>query len=122
MSESQPHWMSPRLLEFAGLDDRLPFGSHTAKALIAPRALLNTQGADDPLANPVGTRLSFDEALRVFELLGAAEKQAVHWRPGGHGQTREDWSALFDFCDRVLFGKDSGRRFNNWPKSSAQMW
>lgn len=115
MTSSQPHWFTPRLKEFVGRDERLPFGSHTAKALIAPRRLLNTQGAHDGLANPVGTRKTFEAAQTIFELMGVPENQAVHWRPGGHGQLEEDWLALFDFCDRVFFGKATARRFNNWP-------
>ena len=118
MTDQQPHWFTPRLRGFIGMDDRLPVGSHTAKALIAPRALFNTQGADDTLSNPIGTRRSFDAAQEVFELLGVPQNQAIHWRPGGHGQTEVDWAALLDFCDRVFFGKTSDRQFNNWPVSS----
>ncbi len=116
MVSSHPHWFSPRLGDFIGLDDRLPFGSHTAKALVAPRGLLNTLGVHDGLANPVGTRRTFEAAQAVFEVLGVPANQAVHWRPGGHGQIEEDWSALFDFCDRLFFGRPSARRFNNWPE------
>ena len=116
MTKQHPHWFTERIRKFIGYDDRLPIGSHTAKALIAPRGLINTQGADDPLANPVGTRRTFDAAQEVFELLRIPENQAIHWRPGGHGQTKVDWLALFDFCDRVFFGKEPERRFNNWPE------
>lgn len=115
MTSSQPHWFTPRLTEFIGRDERLPVGSHTAKALIAARALFNSQGSDDSLSNPVGTRKTFEAAQRVFDLLGVPDHQTIHWRPGGHGQLREDWLALFDFADRVFFGKESGRRFENWP-------
>ena len=113
MASSQPHWFTPRLKRFVGRDERLPVGSHTAKALIAPRPLLNTQGAHDGLANPVGTRKTFEAAQTIFELLGVPENQPVHWRPGGHGQMEEDWLALFDFCDRVFFGNTPAHRFNN---------
>ncbi len=115
MTSLHPHWFTSRLGEFIGHEDRLPFGSHTAKALIAPRPLLNTQGAHDGLANRVGTRKTFEAAQTVFELLGVPENQAVHWRPGGHGQLKEDWLALFDFCGRVFFSRTPVRQFNNWP-------
>ena len=116
MVSSHPHWFTPRLGDFIGLEDRLPFGSHTAKALVAPRGLLNTLGVHDGLSNPVGTRRTFEAAQEVFEMLGVPDNQAVHWRPGGHGQIEDDWSALFDFCDRLFFGRPSARRFNNWPE------
>jgi hypothetical protein len=66
LASSQPHRFTPRLKRFASRDERLPVGSHTAKALIAPRPLLNTQGAHDGLANPVGTRKTFEAAQRLF--------------------------------------------------------
>jgi len=115
MARNHNYWFTRRLYEFVDQAERLPFDSHTAKALIAPRGLLNTQGADDPLANPVGTRATFEAAQEIFELLGVPENQGVHWRPGGHGQLKEDWLALFDFGDRLFFGLPAERRFDHWP-------
>ena len=99
------HGNSERLGDFVDRADRLPVDSHTAKALIAPRGLLNTQGADDDLANPAGTKESFAAAQKIFDLLGVPNHQAIHWRPGGHGQLREDWLALFDFSERFFSGR-----------------
>ena len=115
MMGSQPHWFTERLTSFKGLDERLPFGSHTAKALIAPRGLFNTNGRDDALANPVGTQASFEAAQVVFDWLEAGENQGLHWRPGGHMQGLEDWLALLDFCDRYYFGKKSSRDLAEMP-------
>lgn len=115
MTGSQSHWFTKRLTAFNGLEERLPFGSHTAKALIAPRGLFNTQGRDDGLANPVGTQASFEAAQVVFEWLDAARNQGLHWRPGGHMQGLEDWLALLDFCDRYFFGTASTRNLAELP-------
>lgn len=115
MVEAHAYWFGERLSGFVDDADRLPFDSHTAKALIAPRGLFNTLGSDDALSNPLGTRATFDAAQRVFELLGVPENQGVHWRPGGHGQLKQDWLALFDFGDRLFFGIPTERRFDQWP-------
>ena len=115
MTGSQPHWFTSRLTAFKGLEERLPFGSHTAKALIAPRGLFNTQGRDDGLSNPVGTQATFEAAQVVFDWLAAKENQGLHWRPGGHMQSLEDWLALLDFCDRYYFGKPSARNLVQLP-------
>ena len=105
MMRNHPYWFTKRLGDFVDRADRLPVDSHTAKALIAPRGLLNTQGADDDLANPAGTKESFAAAQKIFDLLGVPDHQAIHWRTGGHGQLREDWLALFDFSERLFAGR-----------------
>jgi len=115
MAKNHSYWFTERLSEFVDDSARLPFDSHTAKALIAPRGLFNSLGADDPLSNPRGTQATFEGAQQVFDLLGVPENQGVHWRPGGHGQLKEDWLALFDFSDRLFFGVPTERRFDLWP-------
>jgi len=113
--KQQPHWFGPNLIAFAGREDRLPFDGHTAKALIAPRPLLNTHGRDDPIANPLGTQATFQAAQAVYEWLGKPGNQGLVWRPGGHGQFEEDWMALFDFADLHFFGKRTERDFRQMP-------
>lgn len=104
-------WWAPRLMTFVGREERLPFEAHTLKAAVAPRAFLNTHARHDWWANPYGTALNHYGALPVFEWLGAADRAALHWRDGGHAQAEEDWEALFDFCDRILFDQPTDRRF-----------
>ncbi len=111
MERGHARWFTSRLYEFSGREDRLPFDGHTFKALIAPRALLNTQGREDSLANPVGTEATFRSAQQVFKLLGVPDNQGLHWRPGQHEQSEQDWLALLDFADWRLFGKRSSRPF-----------
>jgi len=106
------HWWVPRLFDFADREARLPFDAHTAKALIAPRALINTHARQDYWANPYGTQLTYQAAQVVYRWLGAGDRQGIHWRPGGHAQGPEDWNALLDFADWHFFGKQSERRFD----------
>jgi len=114
------HWWVPRLFEFADQEVRLPFDAHTAKALIAPRALINTHALQDYWANPYGTQLTYQAAQIVFEWLGVGERQGIHWRPGGHAQGPEDWQALLDFCDGHFHGKKMGRKFDVLPYPKAR--
>ena len=80
-----PHWWVPRFFEFGGKEDLLPFDAHTAKALIAPRALINAHARQDYWANPYGTELTYRAADKVFNWLGAENQQErldVNWIVG----------------------------------------
>jgi dienelactone hydrolase len=103
-----PHWFGPDLAAFAGREHALPFDQHFLKALVAPRALLTTEALDDLWANPDGSWHTHCAARAVYELLGARERIAIRYRPGGHDHSPADWSTLLDFCDRV-FGEHHGR-------------
>ena len=106
----------PRLFSFTGREDRLPFDAHFAKALIAPRVFLNTYAREDYGPNPYGAYLTHLAAQPVFKLLGVEENCLIHWRDGSdHGQNEEDWLTLFDVCDKVFFGKETTRTFNDNP-------
>ena len=110
-----PHWWSPRLMEFVGKEERLPFDAHTLRAAVAPRALVNTHARHDWWANPYGTALAHLAAQPVFEWLGAGDRQALHLRDGGHAQNERDWAALFDFCDLIFREKATSRSFEINP-------
>ena len=45
-AKMHPHWWTPNYYKFAGYEEQLPFDAHTAKAVIAPRALLNTHATE----------------------------------------------------------------------------
>lgn len=116
-----PNWWNPRWFQFVGKVDRMPFDSHTMKALIAPRALINPHGRQDYWANPYGTELTYRAADKVFGWLGANEQQGIHWRDGGHGQGEKDWMALLDFADWKFFNKKPGRSFSTLNYPDAQL-
>ena len=113
-------WFHPRYFQFADQEDRLPFDAHFAKALIAPRALVNCHARQDYWANPYGTELTHRAAEVVFQWLGVEDRIGLHWREGTHAQNQEDWAALFDFADRQFFDKKTDRRFNNWTYPNAE--
>ncbi len=113
------YWFSPRLREFKGREDRLPFDQHFLKALVAPRGLLSVIGLGDVWANPQGTQQMLLAALPVFEFLNAGDKAAIWFRDGGHDEEPRDWDALCDFADFVFFGKPRGEVFNRLPFPDA---
>ncbi len=110
-----PHWWPDRWYTLKDHINKVPFDTHFAKALIAPRALFNTHARHDFWANPYGTQLTYLAAQPVFELYGVPENNGIHWRDGGHAQGEEDWLALFDYCDQIFYKKPSVRKFNENP-------
>jgi endo-1,4-beta-xylanase len=110
-----PYWFTPRLREFVGQPERLPFDQHSVMALVAPRALLITSATEDDWCNPRGTQTSYEAARTVYDFLGVPEKIGIHYRPGGHDQNAEDWTALLDFADQQFEGKEVATRFDVMP-------
>jgi len=98
------YWFHPRLRWFDGKENRLPFDQHFMKAMIAPRALICTEAADDFWANPLGSRATTKQAQRAFDFLNVGNKNAIHIRAGSHDLTPLDWQAIIDFADWQLNG------------------
>jgi hypothetical protein len=119
-----PFWFSLRLAQFVGQEERLPFDQHTMKALIAPRALFETQALEDQWANPQGAQATHQAAKVVYDFLGVGDKIGIVYRPGGHAHLLSDWEALLDFADHQFFGKPITRRFDAlpYPDQSAQVF
>ncbi|MDP6523323.1 MAG: hypothetical protein QGH15_03790 [Kiritimatiellia bacterium] len=116
-----PHWWHARFFQFGGKEDRLPYDAHTAKALIAPRAMFNAHARQDYWANPYGTELTYRAANKVFDWLDAKGKQGISWRDGGHAQKGEDWLALLDFADWIFYQKKSKRSFSALTYPEAKL-
>jgi dienelactone hydrolase len=116
-----PYWYAPRLWDFVGREHELPFDQHFLKALVAPRALLSTEGLDDLWSNPSGTWLTHVAAREVYRFLGAVERIGIWYREGGHDHGKADWKAFLDFMDWQLSGKEPECRFdlNPYPDLDA---
>jgi dienelactone hydrolase len=115
ITKNFPFWFHPRFAQFVTQVERLPFDQHSIKALVAPRALLSTEGMEDIWANPPGTQLTHQAAKVVYDFLGAGSRIGVVYRAGGHGHNLQDWQTLLDFADAQFFGKDVKRRFDELP-------
>ncbi len=110
-----PHWFSQKLAEYAGCEGDLPFDQHSLKALVAPRALLETEALGDRWANPEGSWITFLAARKIYEFLGVPEKIGFWFREGDHAHGLEDWKALLDFADSRLRSRQVNRRFDLNP-------
>lgn len=65
-----PHWFADQFTEFDHDVERLPFDQHCLIALVAPRPLLDTEGAQDAWANFPRSLDALKAADVVYKLLG----------------------------------------------------
>ena len=114
-----PHWFCDRFHGFAGRPDRLPVDQHLLMAMVAPRALLDTQGERDYWANPGRALDALRAAAPVWDLLGAtgmvgeginhggpvgdAPGDLLHYRHDtAHMLGQPYWETILDFADRHI--------------------
>jgi endo-1,4-beta-xylanase len=95
-----PHWFRADFKQFIGKVERLPVDQHLLLALVAPRALLQTEGTKDAWTNPEGAQLTHRAARKVYAFLKAEDKIGIRFRPVGHIPSIDD---LLDFADAVFF-------------------
>lgn len=65
-----PHWFDDAFVAFGGRESTLPFDQHCLVAMVAPRPLLDTEGAQDAWANFPRSLESLQAADPVYRLLG----------------------------------------------------
>lgn len=99
MIEGAGHWLSPKMKNFVGRVEELPFDQHFLKALVAPRALLSTEALGDLYANPTGTWLTHLAAREVYKFLGVENKIGINYREGEHNHILADWLVFLDFAE-----------------------
>lgn len=106
MNESFSYWWGPALSGYTGENEwKMPADGHLLRALIAPRPVITTEGWGDDWSNPYGTQIMWRAAQEVYEFLGCREKNAIHYREGGHQFQTIDWEALADFMEMQFFGR-----------------
>ena len=86
-------------------EELMPFDGHTARLLVAPRAIISTDALGDVWANPYGCQLNWRAAQEVYDFLGVPKRNAMHYREGGHDFQPTDWRALTDFARGVFTGE-----------------
>jgi sugar lactone lactonase YvrE len=117
-----PHWFRPNFRQFVDNVKRLPVDQHMLRALVAPRALLATEGTRDSWTNPEGSQLTHVAAKTVYDFLGAGDKISIKFRPVGHIPSNED---LLEFADHVFFGKPLSDEFGKLAyakEENAHSW
>jgi endo-1,4-beta-xylanase len=113
-----PYWFRPDFNQFVENVERLPIDQHELMALVAPRAMLLTEGTEDTWINPEGAQLTYLAAKQVYEFLGAGDRISIRYRPVGHIPSRED---LLEFADHVFFEKPLSKEFGQlaYPQTSG---
>ena len=114
-TKSFPQWFGPRLVEFSGQVEKLPFDQHWFIALIAPRLFIAADGLDDSATNGNALVQSYLAARPVFAFLRVADHLGINFRPGRHLLAPEDWQAILDFSDLHLSNMEVKRRFDLLP-------
>jgi len=95
-----------------GKVEHLPVDQHLLIALVAPRALLGTEGTKDTWINPEGAQLTYLAAKKVYDFLKAGDKISIRYRPVGHIPNNND---LMDYADHVFFNKSLSEEFGKLP-------
>lgn len=118
INEEFPHWFNDIFPAFSGREDRLPVDQHLLIALVAPRPVLDTEGARDNWSNPGRALDAVRAADPVYELLGAegtvdgglrhegdriapetVGELLQYRRETGHILDRGYWESILDFAD-----------------------
>jgi hypothetical protein len=110
-----PYWYGPRLADYLGREQELPFDQHSLKALVAPRPLLTTEALGDLWANPSGTWQTHRAAAEAWEFLGTSERPGIWYREGDHDHGLVDWVAFLDFLDWKFRGLEPPCGYDTSP-------
>jgi len=113
--DQNTYWFGPRFVEFRNKTPQLPSDQHWLPALTAPRLFIMCNSLEDPYGRAYAAVQAYLGAQPVYEFLGASDHLGLHFRPGGHGATAEDWTAIFDFADQYLQLLPGDRRFDVIP-------
>lgn len=119
-----PHWFNDTFPAFGEREVRLPVDQHLLIALVAPRPLIDTEGARDYWANPGRALDALRAADPVYDLFGVegltgeeplyggdkisegtVGRLLQYRRETGHTLNRGYWKAILDFAD-VHFAGD----------------
>ncbi len=110
-----PDWFSPKMKEYVGRAEELPYDEHELKALVAPRILFDSEAKSDIWAGPLCAYQSNIGAREVYKFLGAEENLLWYWRDGYHDQTLEDFEMLLNLIQHRMKGEALSEKFMNVP-------
>ncbi|HEX4348808.1 MAG TPA: hypothetical protein VH251_00400 [Verrucomicrobiae bacterium] len=116
MTRKFGYYFVPRLAEFTGQMQKLPFDAHWFIALTAPRSWISIEGTDDQNCVPNAVKQSVLAAQPVYQFLGVSTNRVgVNYEPHRHALTADDWTAALDFADQQMRGIDHHRSFDQFP-------
>lgn len=92
-----PHWFCGEFAKFAKHEDQLPVDQNLLMALVAPRALLDTEGLQDTWANYDSATRGLHDADRVYKFLGAQGRIGTGQLTGPTPVTSENAGSLLQY-------------------------
>ncbi|MBE7050956.1 MAG: hypothetical protein E7395_00095 [Ruminococcaceae bacterium] len=118
MVEMFPSWMGPKLWDYVGKENELPYDMHYFGALIAPRYYLQCEGMQDYWINPIGAWQNFAAVKECYKYLGCEDNAGAWFRPGFHRHKLPDFTQFLDFMDRARAGEDLAEhlKVNPYPE------
>lgn len=108
-------WMGPDLPKYLENVAELPFDSHFAKAMIAPRVLFVSEAAHDIWANPIGTWQTTMAAKEVYKFLGVEDNIYWYFRDGYHAHKVQDVNMLLSLVQNYIDGTPLHEDFYRKP-------
>lgn len=111
LQKAFPHWFTEKLTTLKS-SDQLSVDTHITRALIAPRAVINTEALNDRWANLQQAYYNVAAAEEVYRFLGVEKRNGSHYRPGEHNFTTTDMQAIVAFSDFVFYGKTPDHEFS----------
>ena len=97
--------MGPKLYDYKGRVDELPYDMHYFGALIAPRYYMQIDGMQDYWSNPVGSWQTLMAVKECYKYLGYDPDRAVSWfRTGGHRHELPEFEELMSLVARAQKG------------------
>lgn len=120
MTRKFGYYFVPRLAEFTGQMQKLPFDAHWFIALTAPRPWISIEGTEDQNCVPNAVKQSVLAAQPLYQFLGVSTNRVgVNYEPHRHGLLPEDWNAAMDFADQQLRGIPHQRTFDHFPEGQS---
>jgi hypothetical protein len=115
MTRKFPYYFVPRLAEFAGQMDKLPFDASWFVALTAPRPWISLEGINDKICLSNAVAQTVLAARPVYGFIGVDTNcVTANFEPHGHVLPPEDWTAAMDFADKYLRKIKVERNFNQF--------
>lgn len=114
-------WMGPRLGDYVGKEDELPFDSHFLKAMIAPRVLFVSEAASDIWANPVGSYMTTSAAGEVYKFLDCPENLLWYYRHGYHNHSVEDVKMLVNIIKHKTENRPLSEKLFRLPFKAPEL-
>ena len=110
-----PYWLGPKMKNYRGREQELPYDMHYFGALIAPRYYLQVEGLEDYWSNPLGAWHHSLAVRQAYRYLGCEDNVAAYFRDGGHRQKLPDFLLFLNFIRKKIDGGELPSEYTQNP-------